>query len=44
MKTLIVCASKYGSTLEIGKWLAERPGGGCLVDKAGSMPDSWAGR
>ena len=39
MKTLVVCASKYGSTLEIGRWLAERLGGGCLVDKAESMPD-----
>jgi menaquinone-dependent protoporphyrinogen IX oxidase len=38
MKTSIVCASKYGSTLEIGRWLAERLGGGCLVDKAESMP------
>ena len=24
MKTLIVCASRYGSTLEIGRWMAER--------------------
>lgn len=24
MKTLIVCASRYGSTLEIGRWIAER--------------------
>jgi len=24
MKTLIVCATKYGSTLEIGRWIAER--------------------
>ena len=39
MKTLIVCASKYGSTLEIGRWLAERLGGGCLVDNAESIPD-----
>ena len=39
MKTLIVCASKYGSTLEIGKWMAERLESGCLVDKAESMPD-----
>ena len=39
MKTLIVCASKYGSTLEIGRWLAERLGGDCLVDKAESMLD-----
>ncbi|PXF59566.1 MAG: hypothetical protein C4B58_03090 [Deltaproteobacteria bacterium] len=40
MKTLIVCASKYGSTLEIGRWLAERLDGDCFVDKAESMPDS----
>jgi menaquinone-dependent protoporphyrinogen IX oxidase len=39
MKILIVCASKYGSTLEIGRWLAERLGGDYLVDKAESMPD-----
>ncbi|MDL1959582.1 MAG: flavodoxin domain-containing protein [Deltaproteobacteria bacterium] len=39
MKTLIICASKYGSTLEIGRWLAERLGGCCLVDKAESMSD-----
>ncbi|OPL17052.1 MAG: hypothetical protein AVO38_06445 [delta proteobacterium ML8_D] len=38
MKTLIVCASKYGSTFEIGKWLAERLGGDSLVDRAESMP------
>lgn len=24
MKTLIVCASRYGSTMEIGRWMAER--------------------
>lgn len=24
MKTLIVCASRYGSTLEIGRWMADR--------------------
>jgi len=24
MKTLLVCASRYGSTLEIGRWIAER--------------------
>jgi len=24
MKTLIVCASRYGSTMEIGRWIAER--------------------
>ncbi|WP_419662038.1 hypothetical protein [Desulfosarcina variabilis] len=24
MKTLIVCASRYGSTLEIGRWIGER--------------------
>lgn len=39
MKTLIICASKYGSTFEIGRWLAERLGDDCLVDKAESMPD-----
>ncbi len=26
MKTLIVCASRYGSTLEIGRWMVERIG------------------
>ena len=26
MKALIVCATKYGSTLEIGRWIAERLG------------------
>jgi menaquinone-dependent protoporphyrinogen IX oxidase len=39
MKVLIVCASKYGSTLETGKWLAERLGGDSLVEKAESMMD-----
>jgi menaquinone-dependent protoporphyrinogen IX oxidase len=24
LKTLIVCASRYGSTLEIGRWIGER--------------------
>ena len=24
MKTIIVCASRYGSTLEIGRWMADR--------------------
>ena len=24
MKTMIVCASRYGSTMEIGHWIAER--------------------
>ena len=38
MKTLIVCASKYGSTFEIGRWLTERLGGDSLVDRAESMP------
>ncbi len=39
MKTLIVCASKYGSTLEIGRWMAERLGSDCLVKRAEDMPD-----
>jgi menaquinone-dependent protoporphyrinogen IX oxidase len=39
MKTIIVCASKYGATLEIGRWLAERLGGDCLVDKPESILD-----
>ncbi len=39
MKTLIVCASKYGSTLEIARWMAERLGADCLTEKAESMPD-----
>ncbi len=24
MKTMIVCASRYGSTMEIGRWMADR--------------------
>ncbi|NIA08679.1 MAG: hypothetical protein GWP10_02650 [Nitrospiraceae bacterium] len=39
MKALIVCASKYGSTLEIGRWIAERLGSDCLTEKADVMPD-----
>ena len=39
MKTLIVCASKYGSTLEIARWMAERLGTDCFTEKAESMPD-----
>ncbi|MCL0038435.1 flavodoxin domain-containing protein [Thermodesulfovibrionales bacterium] len=31
MKALIVCATKYGSTIEIGRWMAERLGYGNIT-------------
>jgi menaquinone-dependent protoporphyrinogen IX oxidase len=39
MKTMIVCASRYGSTLEIGRWIAERlPAGETAVFPVGEAP------
>lgn len=42
MKTLIVCDSRYGSTLEIGYWMSERIGN-CDVFNVGEapVPDSY---
>ena len=34
MKTLIVCASRYGSTEEIGNWIAERLDHACRICRA----------
>ena len=39
MKTLIVCASKYGSTKVIGEWIAERLGFDCFVTDVKGSPD-----
>ena len=39
MKTLIVCASRYGSTIEIGRWMAERlPGNEADVFRVENAP------
>ena len=39
MKTLIVCASRYGSTEEIGAWIAERLPYSCTVSSADEKTD-----
>lgn len=38
MKTLIICASRYGSTKVIGKWIAERLGFDSTVADTESAP------
>lgn len=39
MNYLIVCAGKYGSTLQTGRWIAERLEGKTRVTEAKEMPD-----
>ena len=38
-KYLIVCASKYGSTIQTGRWIGERLEGDVIVVDAGDMTD-----
>jgi menaquinone-dependent protoporphyrinogen IX oxidase len=43
MKTLIVCASRCGSTMEIGRWIAERlPEFGFLASELRCLPETVA--
>ncbi|WP_419657449.1 flavodoxin domain-containing protein [Desulfosarcina variabilis] len=40
MKTLIICASRYGSTMEIGRWISERlPGNDVALFHVDDAPD-----